>query len=196
MDLAEGYCRHFLHYCFNDSLLFLMFQLGAQQFSSHRMFKQSAPELFTHDEVLLQLQDSVYRYHILRTHVSHAIEKFGALSYSKIDNKFSIVNPFININGTDIPSLINESNRFRVLGKQYPTNVCDSLQVSNFVKNKVESMITHVNNQTILPAMKAKIIELCFPQFLRWFLQVHEISITFYRGRNITVVDKKLLRAG
>ncbi|KAL0218110.1 hypothetical protein RCL1_008958 [Eukaryota sp. TZLM3-RCL] len=119
-----------------------------------------------------------------------AIEKFGALSYSKIDNKFSIVNPFININGTDIPSLINESNRFRVLGKQYPTNVCDSLQVSNFVKNKVESMITHVNNQTILPAMKAKIIELCFPQFLRWFLQVHEISITFYRGRNITVVDK------
>ncbi|KAL0220216.1 hypothetical protein RCL1_000071 [Eukaryota sp. TZLM3-RCL] len=40
-------------------------------------------------------------------------------------------------------------------------------------------MITHVNNQTILPAMKAKIIELCFPQFLRWFLQVHEISITF-----------------
>ncbi|KAL0217589.1 hypothetical protein RCL1_008170 [Eukaryota sp. TZLM3-RCL] len=74
MDLGEGYCTHFLHYCFNDSVLslklFLLFQLGAQQFSSYRMFKQSAPKLFKHDEVLLQLQDSVYRYHLLRTHVS------------------------------------------------------------------------------------------------------------------------------
>ncbi|KAL0217311.1 hypothetical protein RCL1_007892 [Eukaryota sp. TZLM3-RCL] len=74
MDLGEGYCTHFLHYCFNDSVLslklFISFQLGAQQFSSYRMLKQSAPKLFKHDEVLLQLQDSVYRYHLLRTHVS------------------------------------------------------------------------------------------------------------------------------
>ncbi|KAL0217856.1 hypothetical protein RCL1_008705 [Eukaryota sp. TZLM3-RCL] len=74
MDLGEGYCTHFLHYCFNDSVLslklFLLFQLGAQQFSSYRVFKQSAPKLFKHDEVLLQLQDSVDRYHLLRTHVS------------------------------------------------------------------------------------------------------------------------------
>ncbi|KAL0225089.1 hypothetical protein RCL1_003001 [Eukaryota sp. TZLM3-RCL] len=74
LDLGEGYCIRLLTYSFTDVILstklFLLFQMGSQSCPSYKVMKKSSHKFFKHDEIHAKVMETVYKYHILRSHVS------------------------------------------------------------------------------------------------------------------------------
>jgi hypothetical protein len=120
-----------------------------------------------------------------------APHKFQTRHYSKVNNKFTVVDPQLAMNGVQIPAATDKDMTFKLLGKKFPLPTEEDGSLT-LLKDRITEVMNKIENAPVENRIKLDMTRSFARSFLQWELTVYDVPASLFDSKLIPIVSKKL----